>query len=67
MKRKKSITIGYGDICPKCSKPMECRETIDPKAYYRQFDYCRPCKHIQFDIKVDRWLKKLSLCLANKT
>jgi len=58
MSKRKSIKIGNGELCPKCKNVMECRESTKEKPYYRQFDYCNKCRHIQFYPKVDKWLKK---------
>lgn len=48
----KSIVIGKGNECPKCSKLME-RKKHPPhwkntKTYfYTEWDYCKPCGHVQ--------------------
>ena len=50
-KRKYVVLEGCGLNCPKCSKQMERRErSFIPKkqdCYYREWDYCRGCKHLQ--------------------
>jgi hypothetical protein len=48
MSKSKSVIIGEGEQCPKCGKPMQCRESKNPNAYYRQFDYCPFCPRVQF-------------------
>jgi uncharacterized protein with PIN domain len=53
-KNKSSVSIGEGQNCPKCFKPMERREhrNITDKIlrqpyYYSEWDICKPCGHIQ--------------------
>jgi uncharacterized protein with PIN domain len=43
-----------GNICPKCSKPMQRRihseitnKILNQPYFYSQWDVCRPCHHIQ--------------------
>lgn len=43
-----------GNECPKCGRPMERRfHSVDETAmnnkkyYFSQWDYCKPCKHVQ--------------------
>lgn len=65
---------GIGNKCPKCKNNMERREHSDePKNkdyYYTEWDYCKPCGHIQhypqfqsskwikFENKYDKFLRK---------
>lgn len=51
---KKYSSIGEGEDCPKCSKPMERREhkSITDKLlrqpfYFSECDYCKDCWHLQ--------------------
>lgn len=48
---KKYVILGEGRECPKCRKPMQRRthsETPIGKTYYfLQWDYCKPCGHVQ--------------------
>ena len=49
-RRKRHILIGEGDECPKCFKLMERRghkETPGKTWYYKKWDYCQPCRHVQ--------------------
>ena len=44
----KAITVGTGDICPKCSRPMTRRKPAAGKpVVYAYWDYCNPCGHVQ--------------------
>lgn len=60
-KKQKSITIGTGEQCPKCSKPMERRKhngvIKNPYYYYSKWDYCKPCGHLQHyeEFKCEVW------------
>ena len=54
MKKKRYNSIGNGEPCKKCNKPMERREHLEDddkhlqKAYYfSEWDYCRKCKILQ--------------------
>jgi len=58
----KSIrVIEGGNNCPKCSKPMERREhTRPPKDktwFYKKWDVCSKCRHIQHyeEFKSNEW------------
>ncbi len=51
---KRSVPDGIGNPCPKCSKPMERMKhgptwklKKDQPYYFRYWDRCRPCHHIQ--------------------
>ncbi|MBT7338299.1 MAG: hypothetical protein HN802_01195 [Candidatus Jacksonbacteria bacterium] len=51
-KKKNYEIIGDGEIC-KCGKPMQRREKIrvtdkmkSGAYYYKEYDYCVPCKRI---------------------
>ncbi len=53
-KKNKAEHIGNGRECPKCGKPMERREhknigakQLNKTYYYREWDYCQPCGHLQ--------------------
>jgi uncharacterized protein with PIN domain len=53
-KNKSSVSIGEGNNCPKCNKPMERREhkaitakILNQPFYFSEWDYCKPCGHIQ--------------------
>lgn len=53
-RRKKTIEIGVGENCPKCRRSMkryEHGENWKPKSsqpyYFRFWDKCAPCKHLQ--------------------
>ena len=47
---KHKYILSEGKICPKCRKPMQRRKHTEPptdKSFYSEWDYCRPCGHIQ--------------------
>lgn len=51
-KLKHYIILGDGEKCPKCSKFMQRRKRrVLPEEkgqiYYLEWDYCRPCRHVQ--------------------
>lgn len=46
----KYIILGEGRSCPKCGKSMQKRghrEVPITKYFYSQWDYCKPCGHVQ--------------------
>lgn len=49
----KAIIIDSGNLCPKCSMPMERRKHpigwVPKKAkyYFSEWDYCNRCLHVQ--------------------
>lgn len=50
----KYVNVGEGEQCPKCGQPMQHREhkqgdtkILKQPFYFREWDYCRPCGHIQ--------------------
>lgn len=52
--KKKYEVLGEGEPCPKCDKPMQRREhknILDKQRnapyYFREWDYCCDCKHLQ--------------------
>lgn len=51
MSKSKGVTYSKGENCPKCHLPMERRHkrTIPPlgKRYYKEWDWCLKCKHLQ--------------------
>jgi hypothetical protein len=53
-KLKKIVIVGDGEICPKCSTPMERRKhrtlsesILNQPYYFSEWDYCKPCGHLQ--------------------
>jgi hypothetical protein len=49
-KLTKYIVIGEGKTCPKCRKFMQRRghkEIPTSKVWFEQWDYCKPCGHVQ--------------------
>lgn len=38
-------------LCPKCKNPMQRRQHVNPPTdktyYFNQWDYCKPCGHVQ--------------------
>ena len=57
---KKTRVLGEGNPCPKCDKLMERREhAVKPKNnwYYKKWDVCLDCNHIQHydEFKSNEW------------
>jgi len=47
---KKINILGLGYCCPKCGVPMERRahkENPDKVYFFSEWDYCKPCGHLQ--------------------
>jgi len=54
MKHRRTVVLGVGPPCPKCSRPMErCQHGPEwqPKPmqpyYFSYWDRCKPCGHVQ--------------------